>query len=165
MVNQIYWPVGDLTQRRCFEHGERARVGKAYDDRLLMVTGPLGLARKGRRGVRLENGALTGDDPPDASRVRTWVDQDIQIAGRPEWVFVKVHTHGAIDATASSLLGAGGRALHDALATFARDPAWRLHYVTARELYNVARAAMDGQAGDPSSYYDYRIPPPPVARP
>lgn len=165
VVNQIYWPVGDLTQRRCFEHGERARVGKAYDDRLLMVTGPLGLARKGRRGVRLENGALTGDDPPDASRVRTWVDQDIQIAGRPEWVFVKVHTHGAIDATASSLLGAGGRALHDALATFARDPAWRLHYVTARELYNVARAAMDGQAGDPSSYYDYRIPPPPVARP
>src|SRR5438128_1862624 len=24
-VNQIYWPTGDLTQRRSYEHGERAK--------------------------------------------------------------------------------------------------------------------------------------------
>ena len=29
------------------------------------------------------------------SALRTWVAQDIHVAGRPEWVFVKVHTHGA----------------------------------------------------------------------
>ncbi|HEY1558478.1 MAG TPA: hypothetical protein VGF94_26820 [Kofleriaceae bacterium] len=160
-VNQIYWPTGDLAQRRSYERGERARVGKRYDDRLLLVTGPLALAREGLR-VRLENGAITGDDPPTAARVATWLRQGIHVAGRPEWVFVKVHTHGAIERTASSLLGDGGRALHEALRE-ATKHGWTLHYVTARELYNVARAAMDGCSGDPSAYFDYAIAPPPAA--
>jgi hypothetical protein len=160
-VNQIYWPTGDLDQRRSYEHGERARVGKAFTDRVLMITGPLALARKGF-GVRLENGALTGNDPPTAARVATWIDQGIHIEGRPEWVFVKVHTHGAIEKTAASLLGDGGRIMHQALQRHVKD-GYKLHYVTAREMFNVARAAMDGKAGDPSAYFDYIVKPPPVA--
>jgi hypothetical protein len=160
-VNQIYWPVGDLTKRRSYEHGERARVGATYDDRLLMITGPLALARKGI-GVRLENGALTGSDPPTAARVDTWVQQGIHIDGRPEWVFVKVHTHGAIEKTAASLLGDGSRVMHTALSRY-KQRGWKLHYVTAREMYNVARAAMDGKTGEPSAYFDYVVKPPPIA--
>lgn len=160
-VNKLYWPVGDLTQRKCFEHGEVARVGKRYDDRLLMITGPIALARKGR-GLRLENGALTGDDPPDAARVNTWLDQRIHIEERPEWIFVKVHTHGAIESTAESLLGEDGAVMHRALAERCQADGSKLHYVTAREMYNVARAAMDGRSGDPGDYYDYAIAPPPV---
>jgi len=34
-----------------------------------------------------------------------------------------------------------------------------LHYITAREAYNLARAAADNKSGDPRQYYDYRIPP------
>jgi hypothetical protein len=160
-VNQIYWPTGDLSKRRSYEHGERARVGASHDDRLLMITGPLSLSRKGV-GVRLENGAITGDDPPNASRVDNWIDQAIHIEGRPEWVFVKVHTHGAIEKTAASLLGEGGRAMHTQLAKYMRD-GWKLHYVTAREMFNVARAAMHGKDGDPSGYFDYEVKPPPIA--
>ena len=161
-VNQIYWPVGDLTKRRSYEQGERARVGAFHDDRLLMITGPIAFARKGR-GIRLENGALTGDDPPSASRVKTWLSQAIHIEGRPEWVFVKVHTHGAIEKTADSLLGAGGRALHTALREQVLDAGDSLHYVTAREMFNVARAAMDGKTGNPNAYFDYIVKPPPIA--
>ncbi|MDQ3365780.1 MAG: hypothetical protein M3680_10170 [Myxococcota bacterium] len=160
-VNQIYWPTGDLTKRRSYEQGERARVGAHHDDRLLMITGPLALARKGF-GVRLENGAITGDDPPTAARVDTWINQGIHVEGRPEWVFVKVHTHGATEKTATSLLGDGGRALHTALRRYMTQ-GWNLHYVTAREMYNVARAAMAGQTGSPDAYFDYAIPPPPIA--
>ena len=164
-VNQLYWPTGDLTRRRSYEHGERARVGASFDDRLLMITGPLALARKRRGmrpGIRLENGALTGDDPATAERVASWLAQGIHVEGRPEWVFVKVHTHGAIERTAASLLGDGGRTLHAALRDLTRGRA-KLHYVTARELYNVARAAMDGMAGDPNQYFDYAIAPPAIA--
>jgi len=161
-VNQIFWPTGDLSKARCYEHGDRARVGIAYEDRLLMITGPLSLARKGL-GIRLENGAITGSDPPTPDRVKTWIDQGIHVAGRPEWVFVKVHTHGAIEATAESLLGEGGRALHTALADVRRGGS-PVHYVTAREMFNVARAAMAGKSGDPSDYFDYIVPPPPLAR-
>jgi hypothetical protein len=161
-VNQIYWPTGDLARRRSYAAGERARVGARHDDRLLIVTGPLALARKGL-GVRLENGAISGDDPPTAARVATWIAQGIHVAGRPEWVFVKVHTHGAIESTARSLLGEGGRVLHEALREQMRR-GWKLHYVTARELYNVACAAMDGRRGNPNAYFDYCVKPPPIAR-
>ncbi len=165
-VNQIYWPVGDLSKRRSYDRGTRARVGEVFEDRLLMITGPLALVPEGRPPairIRLENGALTGKDPPTASRVASWIDQGIHVEGRPEWVFVKVHTHGAIDATAASLLGGGGRAMHEALASHVRDGT-KLHYVTAREMFNVARAAMDGKDGDPNAYFDYVIPPPPITR-
>jgi hypothetical protein len=162
-VNQIYWPVGDLAKRRSYEHGERARVGASYDDRLLMITGPLAFARKGTAGIRLENGALTGDDPPNAQRVHTWAAQGIHIEGRPEWVFVKVHTHGAIEKTAASLLGDGAHAMHTALQHYKRN-GWNLHYVTAREMFNVARAAMDGKQGNPADHFDYIVKPPPVAQ-
>ena len=164
MVDLIYWPTGDLARRRSYDDGEPARVGAAHDDRLLLITGPLALARKGRLGVRIENGALTGDDPATPARIRTWVRQGIGIAGRPEWVFVKVHTHGSLEKTAASLLGDGGRVLHETLAReYGDGERWRLHYVTAREMYNVARAAMDGKGGDPSAWFDYLVPPPPVA--
>jgi hypothetical protein len=161
-VNQIYWPTGDLARRRSYEHGERARVGASYDDRVLMITGPLAFARKGA-SLRIENGAITGDDPPTAARVASWIAQAIHVEGRPEWVFVKVHTHGAIERTAASLLSDGGRALHEALRRYTRD-GWKLHYVTAREMFNVARAAMDGKLGTPDEYLDYIVPPPPIAR-
>jgi hypothetical protein len=163
MVDLIYWPTGDLNRKRAYDAGERARVGAAYDDRLLMITGPLAMVRKGAVGMRIENGALTGDDPATPSRVHSWVDQGITIAGRPDWVFVKVHTHGALEDAAASLLGDGAAALHDTLAThYADGQRWRLHYVTAREMYNVARAAMDGKGGEPSAWFDYAVPPPPV---
>ncbi len=163
-VNKIYWPVGDLNARKCFENGEQARVGRSYDDRLLMITGPLCLARKatGSR-IRLENGAVTGDDPATPARVKSWVDQGIHVVGRPEWIFVKVHTHGAIEKTANSLLGDDGRVLHESLQRYNDGRNYRLHYVTAREMFNIARAAMDGKSGDPSAYYDYLVAPPPVA--
>ena len=110
MVNLLYWPTGDLARRRSYDAGEPARLGVAYDDRLLMITGPLALVKKGR-GLRIENGALTGDDPPTAARVDSWIAQGIHVAGRPDWVFVKVHTHGALEKAAASLLGADGRAM------------------------------------------------------
>jgi len=164
IVNRIYWPVGDLGRRRAHERGERARVGVFRRDRLLLVQGPLALARRpGRFAVRIEASALDGADPPTPERVDTWVAQDIHVAGRPEWVFVKVHTHGAPERNAATLLGPHGRRLHEHLAARYNDGRrWILHYVTAREMYNVAAAAMEGATGDPSAHRDRLIPPPPV---
>src|SRR5207302_2006601 len=113
---------------------------------------------------RIENAAVTANDPGTPSRVRSWVRQGIHVQGRPEWVFVKVHTHGAPEKQAASLLGDGGRMMHTELTTRFNDgQRWKLHYVTAREMYNVAIAAMEGKEGDPSTYRDHVLPPPPVS--
>jgi len=164
IVNSIYWPIGDLERKRAYEWGEHARVGKSFDDRLLLVQGPLAPAlRPGSLRVRIEGSGLTAVDPATPARVRTWVNQHIHVAGRPEWVFVKVYTHGAPEAQAKSLLGDGGRMLHRELCGHYNDGIrWSLHYVTAREMYNIAMAAMDGHAGDPHAYRDYVLPPPPI---
>jgi hypothetical protein len=166
IVNQIYWPEGDLARRRAYEAGTPARVGQRRDDRLLMIEGPLAFSlRPGRfLAPRIENANVTGKDPATPKRVQTWVRQAIGVEGRPEWVFVKVHTHGTQEPVAASLLGGGGQALHGELTSRYNDGRrWILHYVTAREMYNIAIAAMDGRDGDPGGYRDYLLPRPPVA--
>lgn len=165
IVNQIYWPEGDLRRARAYDRGCRVRVGHVLDDRVLMIEGPLALAlRPTRLTLRIENAAVTAADPATPLRLRTWVQQNIHVEGRPEWVFVKVHAHGAPEDQAASLLGDGGRGLHEALAALCDDGVqWSLHYVTAREMYNVARAAMEGRTGHPADYFDYRLLPPPAA--
>ena len=63
-----------------------------------------------------------------------------------------------------SLLGDGGRSLHRALAERYNDGRdWVLHYVTAREMFNIAVAAIEGRTGNPNDYRDHTLPPPPVA--
>lgn len=165
VVNQIYWPTGDLNAKRCYEHAERARVGESKDDRLLMMTGPVALAKRPKKlSVRIEGSAITAKDPATPARVKTWTKQAIHIEGRPEWIFAKLHTHGAPEREATSLLGDGGHALHRILTTQYNDGRrWILHYVTAREMFNIAMAAMQGKSGDPSTYRDFAIPPPPAA--
>jgi hypothetical protein len=71
-----------------------------------------------------------------------------------------VHSHGAIERNARVLLGEPMLRFHRALAEYNDGQRWKLHYVSAREMYNVARAAMDGQIGSPERFFDYEIPRP-----
>lgn len=163
MVNAIYWPTGDLARRRAYDAGEPARVGASHDDRILLITGPIAVTRRaGKRTPRLEYADLTARDPVTVSRVRSWVAQGIAVQGRPDWVFVKLHTHGSPEHQAAALLGEGGTRLHDGLAQVCAERGLALHYVTAREMYNIARAAMDGQTGDPNDARDHVLRPPPI---
>jgi hypothetical protein len=165
IVNSIYYPTGDLRRRRAYEEGEAARVGTGRQDRLLFIQGPLALARRERElAVRIDGGAIDANDPPTLARLRTWVNQGVGVQGRPEWTFVKVHTHGAPEDNAEVMLGTSATDFHERLGAHYNDgKRWQLHYVTAREMYNCARAAMDGHAGSPALYFDYEIPPPPRA--
>jgi hypothetical protein len=166
IVNRIFWPLGDLRRARAYDQAEPARVGHMREDRILMIEGPLALhVRAARMPLRIENGSLTSNDAATPARVRSWVGENIHVAGRPEWVFVKVHTHGSPEAEATSLLGEGGHQLHRALTEMFNDGEdWVLHYVTARQMYNIAVAAIEGRSGNPAQYRDYRLPPPSAAR-
>ncbi len=164
IVNQVYWPTGNLAKRRGYEQGEPARVGNRKDDRILMLQGPIALAKRpGRMSVRIESSAIDDSDPPSPARVRTWVNQKIHIEGQPNWIFVKLHTHGCPEPNAAVLLGEPGYVLHETLAARYNDGRrWVLHYVSAREMYNIAMAAIDGNTGNPNEYRDYERPRPPV---
>jgi len=136
---------------------------------LLLIQGPLGLDWRRRKwGVlpRLDAGGIATASPPAARRADLWVRQGIHVRGRPEWVFVKAHTHGVAKDNSAVLLGAPMLELHRHLQTAFNDgDGWRLHYVTAREMYNIVRAAEEGAAGDPGEFRDYEVGPPPAASP
>lgn len=164
-VNALYYARDAADAPRGHDRGRRVRAGKtkggAGEGELMLVAGPLAPDWRRRRGgvlPRLENGALTAVNPPVASRVDLWVSQWIAVAGRPDWVFVKVHTHGARPQNARMLFGTHMQRMHEHLRRNYGDGAsWQLHYVAARELYNIVRAAEDGCAGNPGAYRDYEI--------
>jgi hypothetical protein len=155
--------------RRCFDRGERVAAGTSPAvDGLLLIQGPVALdwrRRKWGLAPRIENAALTGVNPPTARRVDLWVRQQIRVIGRLDWVFVKVHTHGCVEENAAALMGREAERAHGHLCSAYNDGTnWRLHYVTARELYNIIRAAEDGAAGDPGDFRDYEIMAPAAGR-
>jgi hypothetical protein len=164
IINQLYY-AADTPRPKSHDQGVRAHVhangGQAVrDDSLLLIQGPLGLNWEKRKFgflPRLENADLTGANPPRLDRLRVWLKQGIHVAGRPEWLFIKLHSHGAVPRNSSMLLGDPMARFHQALLASHNDGAhYRVHYVTAREMVNILHAAEDGMTGNPGQYRDYR---------
>jgi hypothetical protein len=165
-VNSIYYALDDPRRSRSHDSGTLAAAGRRPAvDGLLMVQGPLSLDWSRRKyGVipGLEAGTLdhSPGHHPSARRFRQWVAASVVVTGRPDWIFVKVHTHGAPEGNADVLLGRAMREFHEEIQRYTRGQGMYLHYVTAREIVNIIHAAEDGAAGDPGDYRDYRLPPP-----
>jgi hypothetical protein len=161
-INRIYYAL-DTPAPKSHDRGIPMRVGGSAPtpDALLLVQGPLGLNWRRRKwGVvpRLENAELAGANPPALERFRLWLDIGVHVAGRPEWVVMKLHTHGGIPRNMEALLGHPAGTFHRDLATqFHSGTKFRLHYVTARELVNILYAAEAGMQGNPGGYRDYRL--------
>jgi len=159
VVNRITY-LADLPRHEAYSSSIEAAAGSGggiRDDpgRLLTIPGPLALNWQRRKwGLlpRIENGDLTGANPPTLLRLQLAAGLRISVTGLPGWVFVKWHTHGGIEPNSSTLLGEPMRRFHESL-TGLDD--LRLHYCTARELANLVHAAEDGHTGDPDSYRDY----------
>lgn len=128
---------------------------------LLLITGPLALNWRRRKwGLlpRLENAEVSGVNPPATDRIRLWVKQQIHVRGRPDWVFVKLHTHGCVPANRAVLLGAAMQQAHRVLQQEFNDGIrWQLHYVTAREMANLVKASESNLPGPPGQYRDLGV--------
>lgn len=159
-VNSIYYAVDDPSQPKSHDWGEDARVGRADPPGFFLMQGPLGINWRAPGYPRIENASITDENWGRPDRIHKWIDCNVHVRGRPEWVFVKLHTHGAVERDHDSLFGEKAFAMHRTLnERFNDGRSFRLHYVTAREAYNIAKAAEHGHSGDPSAYRDFRIAP------
>jgi hypothetical protein len=131
---------------------------------LMIFQGPLVIApswNPRRLFLDVEDGNIHPAMPANATRVHRWVNARVHIPERPDWVFIKTWGHSA--STRGDMEEFLGPDFDSALTELERNfndgKRYVLHYVTAREAFNLARAAADGKQGDPRQYYDYVIPP------
>jgi hypothetical protein len=153
-VNTIYYATED-GRPKSYDRGVEVAVGREPSGDLLIFQGPVAIDWQAGCIV---DGAVENTTPPDPRRLRAWLSAHVHIPGRPEWVFVKLHTHAMQNR--ASFLSPGCDALFAAMETWWNQPPFRQHYVTAREAYNLVKAAEAGCSGDPNDYRDYLIPPP-----
>jgi len=119
------------------------------------MQGPLSINWRAPGYPRIENASLTSANWGRPDRVRTWLDCQVHVKGRPEWLFVKLHTHGAVEGDFDALFGDKALRMHETLNEVCNDGRrYQLHYVTARQAYNLAKAAERGLGGDPRQYLD-----------
>ena len=165
-INSIYYATDDCNRPKSHNNGVNAQVGRVGTGDLLLVQGPLALNWKNRRwGLipRIENSDIRAAYAPTPDRVDLWVNQHIHVQGRPEWIFVKVHTHGAPERDVDALLGSPIDAMFTDLESRYNDGSrYVLHYVSAREMVNIIKAAEEGLAGNPNVYRNHWLPKPPM---
>ena len=164
-VNAIYYTpsTGDP---RTLAHGVSLKSScvpscREAQDHLLLVHGVTGLnwsRRKWGLLPRLENSDLTMANPPTPDRWRLWLRHAPRVAGRPDWAFVKLHTHGAPPPNCDMLLGTLMKTFRD----FVQTQPVPVHFVTAREMVNVLHALEDGAQNFDESMLGHRYARPPL---
>jgi hypothetical protein len=162
-VNSIYFATGADDRPKGHDRGTPAEAGKPPGEGLLLIQGPLSpyLRRKGgqiRPGV--DDGDLAATRRYSPERLDRWVRTGIHVKGRPDRIFIKLHSHGAPDANRETLLGTDLNALFtDAETRYNDGQRYRLHYVSPREMFNVVMATIEG-VEDLTAARDHLLPPP-----
>jgi len=159
-INSIYY-AKDTPLTKSHNSGIDVEVGKSPSGDLMIIQGPLALNWQRRKfGIlpRIENAEITLENPPTRERIDIWIHQRISVRKKPDWIFVKVFTHGLKDNNLKDEYFVNLDAMFSYLETKYNDGKnFILHYVTARQMYNIIKAAEAGQVGNPTNYKDYLI--------
>ena len=159
ILNSLYECALPLDLPAPQRYARTLQAGRPITKFPFIVQGPLMLDfdRNSRSGFgRLDNAAITGRNPASLRRLALWKEAGITAAGRPDWLFIKLHTHGMDPVDSENVLGAPVQKFVADLIDGAADRKEILHFVTAREMANIILAACDGREGNPGDYRDYR---------
>lgn len=126
----------------------------------VMVQGPL--LMDFRRSMRswkpvFESGAITESNPMSLHRLALWKQARVHVAGRPDWLFIKLHCHSMNPTQKDAVAGESFQRFLEQLVSGAEQRKETLHFVTAREMANIILAACDGKDGNPGEYRNYRF--------
>jgi hypothetical protein len=160
-INTIYQCGNELTEARPHRSGPGLKVG----DKLqlpIIFTGPLVFDWTRRlRGLpvpRIEDGALAQNYPLNLDRFKRWRSAGIGVKGRPDWIFIKLYSHGFFDWDQDLMIGEQmKRFMSEVLEFGERKGKFRVHFASAREAFNMVVAAVEGQKGQPGAYRDYKL--------
>jgi hypothetical protein len=162
IINQIYEYGGDPCAAVPQAAGERLSQGMESPKLPLIVEGPLVFNWTRRvRGIpvpRIEDGALTKSQGLDTARFRRWTSANVTVAGRTDWIFVKLYCHGFFDADQPFCIGEEAkRFFGDLVEDGEKSGKYSVHFASAREMFNIAVAAAEGRTGNPNEFRDHKL--------
>jgi hypothetical protein len=160
-INAIYQCGHVFEEARPHRSGPGVKVG---DDLKLPIifTGPLVFDWTRRvRGLpipRVEDGALAQNYPLSMNRLERWRSAGIGVKKRPEWIFIKLYSHGFFEWDQDLMIGEQmKRFMLEVLEFGDRTGEYKVHFASAREAFNMVAAAVDGKEGSPALYRDYQL--------
>lgn len=158
-INSIYYANDNPQKPKSYNRGVPVQLNGKKQGDLMIIQGPLHpfLFDNKLTGLRTPNDAIDGNPRVTPRRVDSWIETGIHVKGKPEWIFIKTHTHGATNYKA--VLGDEMDSIFNHLETKFNDGInYKLHYVCAREMYNIIKAVEAGNTQeDPEAYRDYLV--------
>jgi hypothetical protein len=128
----------------------------------VIVDGPLVFDWSRRKaGIpvpRVDDGAMAANYPLSVARFNRWRGANIGVRGRPDWVFVKLYCHGFFPWDYDQMIGEPVRVFWSEVMDLAeRTGQFKLHFASAREVFNMIMAAVQNQSGDPGLYRNHSL--------
>jgi hypothetical protein len=160
-INAIYECGHAMDKARPHRSGPRLSVGQRPSVPIILE-GPLVFDWSRRiHGIpvpRIDDGALAQNYMLSLNRFKRWRSARISVAGRPDWVFIKLFSHGFFDWDQDVMIGPQMRLFMNQILELAeKTGGFKIHFVSAREAFNIVMAAVDGKTGDPHQFRDYRL--------
>lgn len=162
-TNCIYYATDD-PQPKSYDNGVFVETGKPASGDLMLVQGPLvPHIMKSGKGMRvaMDDSDIAHYRRYEPARLNRWASAGIHVHGRLERIFIKLHCHGAEDKNREIMLGEDLETLfNDAESRYNDGEHFNLHYVTAREMFNVIKATEAGADVSISNARDWILKPP-----
>ena len=160
-INSIYYAIDNPNKSKSHNEGIDAQEKTKSPKGLLMIQGPLQLNFRNRKwGIlpRIENGFIGSNCQINKDRIKLWLANPIRLQDAPEYIFIKLYTHGCQEDNYNYLLNGGLDKLFSLFLEHYNDGNnYLTHFVTAREMVNVVKAVEDGLVGSITQMKDYRF--------
>lgn len=163
-VNSIFYAKSSTNKIKGHDKGKIVEINKSRHiepNELMIIQGPLAFNwRKRKLGLipTVEDGNIHEGNLFNCNKVDLWEKVHISIKGKPDWVFIKIFTHGAPEKNHNAVLGPEADKLFTyVIKKYCDKNGYKLHFVTAREMYNIIKAGEDGLEGSPNVYRNYKI--------
>lgn len=164
IINQIYECALPLDEKIPHRKGNRLEFGGKKPQLPIIYQGPLILNWTRKLDnfplpiPRIDDGALTGNQPLDLARLNRWISANVTIAGKSDWVFIKLYCHGFFDYDQSACIGEDAqRFFNEIIENGEKTGDYKVHFASARESFNMISAAIDGKKGTPNDFRDYKL--------
>jgi hypothetical protein len=163
-VNSIFYCVDDPERPKSYDLSVESRVGyRPEDNEFLLIEGPLLIDWRDWRfhwHPTIDDGCLYPEMLASAARFDLWLRGAVVVPGRENWRIVRLFTHGCGPGGVEANMGPEMDTMLSGIEREYRDGGrYRLHYMTARELFNVIKAAEAGRDGDANDYRNFQIGP------